>query len=189
MLRDKDNLVSYIKSLLPFSKDVERRLFESSKEITFSVIYGQVIVGILQGITVGIGFFIFGVPNALVLTLLASLAGIFPVIGTTIIWAPVVIYLFVAGNTLPAFGVIIFGILSAFLDNLVRPIIVARRTKMHSALVLVGMIGGLFLFGIMGFILGPLILAYLLIILEVYRNKRTPGIFSKVPEGSQEKVR
>ena len=152
---------------------------DSIPALTISVIYGQVVVGILQGLAVGIGFFIFKVPNALFLTLLACIAGVFPIIGTTIVWAPVVIYLLIAGNTLPAFGVIIFGFISATLDNLVRPIIVAKRAHMHSALMLIGMIGGLFLFGIMGFILGPLILAYLLIILEIYRNKKSPGIFLK----------
>jgi len=177
-LRDKEIFIDYIKSLLPFSKEIEDKLFKSSKDITASVIYGQVIVGILQGLAVGIGFLIFKVPNALFLTLLACLAGIFPIIGTTIIWAPVVIYLLIAGNTFPAFGVAIFGLISSSLDNLIRPIIVAKRARMHSSLILIGMIGGLFLFGILGFILGPLILAYLLIILEIYRNKKSPRIFT-----------
>jgi len=178
VLRDKEIFIDYIKSLLPFSKEIENKLFKSSKDITASVIYGQVIVGILQGLAVGIGFLIFKVPNALFLTLLACLAGIFPIIGTTIIWAPVVIYLLIAGNTFPAFGVAIFGLISSSLDNLIRPIIVAKRARMHSSLILIGMIGGLFLFGILGFILGPLILAYLLIILEIYRNKKSPRIFA-----------
>ncbi|MBR9701588.1 AI-2E family transporter [Candidatus Pacearchaeota archaeon] len=179
VLRDRESLVSYIQSLLPFSKDIEDKLFESSKDITVSVIYGQVIVGVLQGLAVGVGFFIFKVPNALFLTLLACLAGIFPIIGTTIVWAPVVIYLLIAGNAFPAIGIVVFGIISSGVDNLVRPIIVAKRARMHSALILIGMIGGLFLFGILGFILGPLILAYLLIILEIYRDKKSPGLFIK----------
>ncbi len=177
VLRDKEQLITYIKSLLPFSKDVETKLFESSKGITSSVIYGQVVIGLLQGLVVGVGFFIFKVPNALILTLLASLAGIFPIIGTTLIWIPVIIYLFIAGNTFPAVGVAIFGLVSSSIDNFIRPVIVSKRTKIHSSLILVGMIGGLFLFGILGFILGPLILAYLLIILEIYRNRKSPGIF------------
>ncbi|MFH1917708.1 MAG: AI-2E family transporter [Nanoarchaeota archaeon] len=179
VLRDKDELISYIQSLLPFSKDIENKLFESSKDITISVIYGQVIVGLLQGLAVGVGFLIFKVPNALFLTLLACLAGVFPIIGTSIVWAPVVIYLLIAGNAFPAFGVVIFGLISMGIDNLVRPIIVAKKTRMHSALILIGMIGGVFLFGILGFILGPLILAYLLIILEIYRGKKSPAIFMK----------
>ena len=185
VLRDKEQLLSYIKSLLPFSKDIEKKLFESSKGITSSVIYGQIVIGIIQGLLVGVGFFIFRIPNALFLTLLACLAGVFPIIGTAIIWVPVVIYLLIAGNTFPAIGVIIFGLISSSLDNFIRPIIVSKRTQMHSSLVLIGMIGGLLLFGVLGLILGPLILAYLLIILEIYRNKKVSGIFIQQPKKSR----
>lgn len=177
MLRDKDLFVAYLRSLLPFSKEIEKEIFESSKDITYSVVYGQVIIGIIQGLIVGVGFFIFGIPNALFLTLLASLAGIFPIIGTTIIWAPVVIYLLLTGGTFSAVGLTIFGLVSNITDNFIRPLIVSKRSRMHPAIVLIGMIGGLFLFGILGFILGPLILAYLFIILDLYRNKKIPGVF------------
>jgi len=177
VLRDKEQFISYIQSLLPFSKEVEKKLFESSKGIAISVIYGQVIIGIIQGITIGIGFFIFKVPNALFLTLLATLAGIFPIIGTAIIWLPVSIYLIMGGNSLSALGLVIFGLISSNIDNLLRPIIISKRVKMHPSLIFIGMIGGLFLFGILGFILGPLIIAYLLILLEVYRTKKSPEIF------------
>ncbi len=176
VLKDKEKLVSYIKSFSPFSKEVEKKLFESSRGITTSLLYGQVIIGIIQGIIVGIGFFIFGVPNALVLTLFAALLGIIPIIGPTIIWIPVVIYLFIAGDFVSTIGVLVFGLLSSFSDNLIRPIIVSKRTNLPSSLILIGIIGGLFLFGILGIILGPLIIAYLLIILEIYRKKKTPGI-------------
>jgi len=176
VLRDKDAVLDYIKSISPFSKDVEKKLFENSKGITASVLYGQLVVGVVQGLIVGVGFFIFGVPNALFLTLLATVAGIFPVIGTTIVWLPVVIYLMIAGNTFPAIGIVIFGLISTSIDNFLRPMIVSKRTNIHSAVVIIGMIGGLFMFGILGIILGPLILSYLLILLEVYRKKNFPHI-------------
>ncbi len=176
VIRDKDSLIKYIQSLLPFPEDVEKKLFEASKAITTSVIYGQVIIGIIQGIIVGIGFLIFKIPNALLLTLLASVAGILPIVGTTIIWLPVVIYLLIGGNTFSAVGVTMFGIVSATIDNIIRPAFVSIKAKMHPLMVFIGMIGGLFLFGIIGFILGPLIIAYTLIILEIYRTKRTKGM-------------
>ncbi len=176
VLKDKDKVIGYIQSLLPFSKEVEKKLFKSSKDITFSVIYGQIIIGVIQGILTGIGFFIFGAPNALLFTFFAILAGIFPIIGTAIIWVPVAIYLFIAGDTLPALGIMIFGFLSSIVDNLIRPVLVSRRTTLNPGVILIGMIGGLFLFGVLGFILGPLILAYLFIVLEIYRNKKIPGV-------------
>jgi predicted PurR-regulated permease PerM len=176
VLRDKEKFVSYIKSLLPFSKEVEKKIFEQTKGITNSILYGQLVIGVIQGLITGIGFFIFGVPNTLFLTLLACLAGIFPMVGTTIIWVPVVIYLFIDGSVLPGLGVAVFGSIAMFIDNILKPIFVAHRTSLPSSMVLIGMIGGYFLFGILGFILGPLILAYLLIVLDIYRNKRVPGL-------------
>ncbi len=173
VLRDGDNLVEYIKSLLPFPKEVEKKLFASSREITKSVLYGQVILGIIQGIVAGIGFFIFGVPNAWVLTLLALIAGVLPIIGPMLISLPVVVYLILADNNFAAIGVFIFGIIASNIDNLLRPLIVSRRSELHPSLVLIGMIGGVFFFGVLGLILGPLILAYLLIVLEVFRDRKS----------------
>jgi len=171
VLRDKEKLLKYIKSLLPFPKKIEKKLFESSKDITISVLYGQVIVGLVQGLILSIGLFIFKVPNSLLLSLLAMLAGIFPIIGTALVWVPVVVYLILAGNAIPSIGITFFGAISSTVDNFLRPFIVSKKTNMHPSLILIGMIGGIFLFGVLGFILGPLILAYLLIVLELYRDK------------------
>lgn len=182
VLRDNDKFVKYIQSLLPFPKKTEERLFKSSRDITMSILYGQVIIGILQGLFAGVSFFLFGVENALFLTILACLAGIFPILGTAIIWVPVSIFVLMDGAIWPAIGIIFFGIIAAFVENGVKPMIVSKRTNVHSAVIMLGMIGGLFFFGILGFILGPLILAYLLIVLELYRDKRTPGVFIRHPE-------
>jgi predicted PurR-regulated permease PerM len=175
-LRDGEEFIGYLKSLMPFSKDTEKKIFLYTKEITFSVIYGQVIVGILQGIIVGISLFMFGVPNALLLTIFTIFVSILPIVGPFIVWIPTMIYLLSQGNTTGALGIAIFGLIASSVDNILRPLIVSRRTKLHSALVLTGMVGGLFIFGVLGLIIGPLILAYLLIVLEVYRNKKISGV-------------
>jgi predicted PurR-regulated permease PerM len=182
VLKDSRGLISYVQSLLPFPKEVERKLFTSTKSITMSILYGQVVIGIFQGIIAGLGFFIFKVPNALLLTVLAVIAGILPIIGTAIIWVPVAIYFIIAGNTFSAVGIAIFGLISTIVESFLRPIWVARATKVNSSVLLIGMIGGLFMFGILGLILGPLILSYLLIVLEIYRNKKIPGIFIEEPK-------
>jgi predicted PurR-regulated permease PerM len=188
VLRDNDKFVLYIQSILPFPKKTEEKLFKSSKDITFSVLYGQVIIGILQGIFAGISFYIFGVDNALFLTVLACIMGIFPIIGTSIVWIPVAVYLFIQGEMWPAIGVISFGTIASIVENGVKPMIIAKRTNVHSAVILLGMVGGVFFFGILGFILGPLILSYLLIVLEIYRDKRVPGVFIQHPEDEDEEL-
>lgn len=179
MLRDKDEILTYIGSLMPFPKDVEKNLIRSSKDITFSVVYGQIVIGFVQGIMAGIGFFIFKVPNTIFLTLFAAVAGVLPIIGPALVWIPVVVYLIIAGNSTAAIGVSFFGLLSIILDNLLRPFFISRGARLHPLLSLIGMIGGLFLFGVLGFILGPLILAYVIIILEIYRGKQLQGFLIK----------
>lgn len=186
VLRDGKIFVSYIQSLLPFSKDVEKKLFKSSRDITISILYGQVVIGIFEGILAGISFFIFGLNNALFLMILAILAGIFPIIGTGVIWIPVTIYLLFAGHLWSAIGILLFGIVGVFIENALKPTFVSKRTNMHSGVILLGMVGGIFAFGLMGIILGPLILAYLLIVLEIYRDKRTPG-FLQNPDSTEVK--
>ena len=182
VVRDHDKLIKYIQSIMPFPKKVEEKLFKSTRDITLSVLYGQIVMGTVEGIIGGISFYIFGVGNPLFLMLLASIAGIFPIIGTTIVWVPVTIFLFIKGNFLSAIGVLAFGLIAVFIENAVKPAFVSKRTNVHSAVILLGMVGGLFAFGLLGFILGPLILAYLLIILELFRDKRGPTFLIQEPE-------
>jgi len=178
-LRDKDKIVNYISTLLPFSKEVEKKMFDSAKDITFSVLYGYVVIGIVQGLIQGAGFFIFGVPNAFILFIIAILFGIFPIVGPAFLGIPVAIFLILSGNPLAAWGVLLCTLIASMSDHFIRPFIVSRRTNLHPAIVLIAMIGGFLLLGILGFILGPLIIAYLIIIIEVYKTKSAPTFFVK----------
>ncbi|MBU2616527.1 MAG: AI-2E family transporter [Nanoarchaeota archaeon] len=176
VLKDKDKLKEYIGSLLPFSKDVEKKLFAHTSGITSAILYGHLVVGILQGLIVGIGLFLFQVPNALLFTIISIFAGILPVVGVLIVWAPVVIYLFATGHLFSAWGMIFLGIIASNVDNILRPLIVSRKVDISPSLVLISMIGGLFFFGILGLIIGPLVVSYLLIILELYRGHVGPSL-------------
>jgi len=173
-LRDGKIAAEYIKTLSPLKKEDTQKFFQQFKEVTKAVIIGQIIVGIMQGIVAGVGYFIFGIPNALLLTLLTILAAIIPIIGPWLVWIPIVVYLLTIGKTTTALGLLIYGtILVGGIDNLIRPFIVSRRTQLNSAIVLVGMIGGLFVFGLIGLIIGPLVLAYVILVLEIYKKRST----------------
>lgn len=171
-LRDQKTFFDFIESLSPFSKDIERKFVEYSKRIASSVIYGQVVVGIIQGLIVGIGLYIFKVPNFLFLTLIAVIFGVLPIIGTPIVWIPSVFYLLLSGNPAGGIGLLIFGLISSSIDNILRPLLVARRTKIPSSIILIGMVGGFLFIGVIGLIIGPLVLSYLLIVLEIFKKKR-----------------
>ncbi len=177
-LRDQDKLKAYVSDLSPLKKVQEEILVNEFKEITSSIIYGFIIIGIVQGIITGIGLFVFGVPRALLLTFFAMFFSVFPLIGPWLIWVPASVYLFAQGNTVLALGFVIYNVLIvSSVDNILRPYIVSRRSSISPVVALVGMIGGLIVFGLLGLILGPLILAYLIIFLTAYKNKQLSSMF------------
>jgi predicted PurR-regulated permease PerM len=178
-LRDKDKILKYIQDLLPFSDEVVKKLFSSTKEITSSVLFGQVVLGAIQGVILSIGLFIFAVPNAWVLALASIATGILPILGPALIGVPVAIFLIIGGNTFSAIGILIFTVLATFSDNLLRPALVAKRAKLHTAVALIGTIGGMLLFGVVGLVIGPLILAYMITLIGIYKNKPLSGILVK----------
>lgn len=177
-MRDAELFKNYVKSLSPFSKKTEEDLSKKFKDITSSIIGGYIIVGVIQGILTGIGLLIFGVPQALLLTVLAIFTSIIPILGAWVVWAPAAIYLLVSGRFIFGIALALYGgLFASSIDNFLRPYIVAKKTELSTAIVLVGMIGGLLVFGILGLIIGPLILSYLLIVLDAYRNRRFPSLF------------
>ena len=170
-LKDGEKAIEYFKTMSPLKKETEEKFFKQFKDITNSVLIGQIFVGIVQGIAAGIGYFIFGVPNATLLTFITIIMAIIPVIGAWIVWVPVDIYLFATGKTGAGIGLLIYGALVVtWIDNVVRTIIIARKTKINLWVVTMGMLGGLLVFGFLGLIIGPLILAYVLLVIEVYRK-------------------
>jgi len=178
-MRDAELLKNYVTSLSPFSKATQNELVKKFKDITNSVIFGYIIVGIIQGVLTGIGLLIVGVPNFLILTVIAILAAVIPVLGAWLVWIPASVYLIASGKVAPGIILLLYGaIVISWIDNIIRPYIVSRKTKISSAIVFVGMIGGLIVFGILGLVVGPLILAYLLLLLDAYRKNKIPGLFS-----------
>ncbi len=178
-MRDSDKLKAFALEISPLRKEKQAVLVTQFRDITSSLVYGQIIIGIVQGIATGIGLLIFGVPRALLLTLFAVGASILPLIGPWLIWIPAAIYLFTASTTGAAIGFSIYSLLVvSTIDNFLRPYIVARKTKSSSVFVLIGMIGGLLTFGILGLVLGPLILQYAILFLEAYKNKALAEMFA-----------
>tara|TARA_Y100000310_G_scaffold345152_1_gene462211 strand:+ start:2235 stop:3332 length:1098 start_codon:yes stop_codon:yes gene_type:complete len=177
-LRDREQLKQFILELSPLNSTQERILVKKFRNITDSIIYGQIVVGLVQGIIAGIGFLIFRIPNALVLTVLAIILSIIPIIGPGLIWIPVTIYLVATGHFVLAILFFIYNaIIVSSADNFLRPYIVSRYSELSMVTVLIGMIGGLFMFGILGLILGPLILEYFLTFIKAYKEKTLSTIF------------
>ncbi|MBI2047331.1 AI-2E family transporter [Candidatus Pacearchaeota archaeon] len=177
-LRDNEIIIRSLKGISPLTPEAEKKFFEQSRDITRSFIYGILIIGLVQGIVTGIGLFIFRVPNATMFTVLAVLVGILPMIGPMVIWLPAGLYLLLSGNTASGVGLLVFGaVIVSLVEPVLRPYIISKTTKIHPLIAFIGMIGGVFVFGIIGLIIGPLVLAYLLIVAEFYKEKRFDKLF------------
>ncbi len=178
-LRDREKFTSFVHALSPFAKSKEKLIIQQFKNITDSVVYGQIIIGIVQGLAAGLGFLVFGVEKTLILTLLAIFFAIIPIIGPFVVWIPVAIYMFLTASTPVAFAFLLYNLIFvSLIDNFLRSFIVARKTDISPAVILVGMIGGFFIFGILGMLLGPLILVYFLTFLKFYKEKNLNSLFS-----------
>lgn len=178
-LRDEEKLSEFVSGLSPLNKNQEKILINQFKDTTNSIIYGQIIVGFFQGILAGIGLLIFGVPSALILTIISVILGIIPAIGVGFVYIPVTIFLLVSGNTALGIGYLVYNLLIvSTADNIIRAHIVSRKTQLSQALVLIGMIGGALVFGILGLILGPLIIGYFITFLRAYKEKNLSSFFA-----------
>jgi predicted PurR-regulated permease PerM len=171
ILKDQETLVGYIKEILPFEPEVSDKFIKRSKDISFATIYGQIVVGIIQGIVAGIGFYLFHAQSPLFMTLLAIFFGMLPMLGAWVIWIPVALSMFILGYTTNGILLGIYGILVvSTIDNIVRPFVVGKKGKANPVIIFLGMIGGLTLIGPIGFIVGPIILEFTLIFIELYRK-------------------
>jgi len=177
-VKDADKLKSYIRELSPFSKSTEEKFMAEFRHVTDGIIYGNFIVGIIQGVLLGIGLYVLGIPNTLFLTAIAIIFSIIPIVGPWLIWVPVSAYLFFTGNLAGGIILSLYGALFiSTVDNILRPLFLSRYSKLPISISVIGFIGGLYFFGIIGLVLGPLTLAYLLIIIEFYRQGKLNEVF------------
>ena len=184
LFKDGPKAFKDLRKLLPLRDIYKKHLFEKFGKVTFAIIYGYVVVAIVQGIFGGIGFLNFGIPSPLIWGIIMAFAALIPFIGTGIIWIPAaLIKLFngiLSGNNAEIIGGILFilygMIIISGIDNVIRPKIIGDKAKVHPVLILVGVLGGLYLFGFIGVIVGPLILTLFATFVKAYeidklRNK------------------
>jgi predicted PurR-regulated permease PerM len=149
--------------------DQERVLLKEFVSISRATLKGTVIIGIIQGVLGGLLFWAVGVPSPITWGVVMIILSIIPVVGSGIIWAPVGIYMLLTGDIWQ--GVVIlgfgFGVIST-IDNILRPKLVGQDSQMHPLFVLLATLGGIIVFGIIGFIIGPIIVALFLALLRIY---------------------
>jgi predicted PurR-regulated permease PerM len=160
LLRDGGSLVGRIRQAIPLSAEHKRHLFGKFTAVVRATIKGNIAVAAVQGALGGLIFWILGIQGALLWGVLMAFLSLLPAIGAALVWAPVAVYFLLTGAiwqgvTLIAFGVLVIGLV----DNVLRPILVGKDTQMPDYVVLISTIGGIALFGINGFVIGPVIAA------------------------------
>lgn len=175
-LRDGNTILEGLVRALPFGDERERHLLERFAEVSRATIKGTLVVGIVQGLIGGIMFSFFGIGAPVLWGVVMALMSIIPAVGPAIIWAPAAIILIAngrigAGLAMIAIGALIIGLA----DNLLRPILVGRDTRMPDYLILLSTLGGLTAFGISGVVIGPIIAAFFLSVWEMAREEYSNG--------------
>lgn len=170
-LVEREKILREMVALSPLKDVVDKNILTRMVETVRGVVFGSLIVACIQGVIAAVGLTLFGVPGALIWAGLVVIAAQIPMLGTSTIMFPAVFYLLVTGNIGAGIGLLIWSMFAVGLvDNLLQPIIVGGRTRMHALLILLSMLGGLQYFGPIGFIFGPTVLAALLVILEMYKG-------------------
>lgn len=172
-IRDGPEMVEWAGETLPLSDEVEKSLYDRIDTTTWAVIKGHVLVAVAQGLIAGIGLFIAGVPNYIFWTFLMVLLGFVPIVGTLLVWGPAAIYLFLIDRPTAGIFLLVYGfVVVGMTDNVLRPLFVDRRAELHPGVIIIGVIGGVYLFGAPGIFFGPILLGVFKSVLSVISNNR-----------------
>lgn len=177
--KEGPEVLDSLKELLPISKINRRRIVVKLDELLKAIVHGSLITAAVQGMIGGIGFLIFGIGSPLFWGFLMAIFALIPFVGTGIIWLPASLILIINGILFQngwliakGIGLILYGtFIISLVDNLLKPYLIGDRGKLHPALVLLGILGGISLMGFIGIIIGPIIIALFLSLVELYRDE------------------
>jgi predicted PurR-regulated permease PerM len=171
-LRDRKLALRSIRLLAPLTRAEWHKLQVRLDDTIHATVYGTLATSLVQGLLGGLMFWFLGLPSALLWGVVMALLSVVPVLGAFIVWVPAALYLAISGDwgkalILAAWGTFVVG--SA--DNLLRPLMVGKRLEQHTVLAFFSVVGGLFLFGAVGLILGPLVLTFTTVLLEIWSGR------------------
>lgn len=171
-IRDGDRIVEVFVRVLPLGDIRERRLFAKFAEVSRATLKGTLVVAVVQGGLGGVFFWILGITAPVLWGVVMTFMSLLPAIGSAIVWIPVAIVLLATGHVVKGILLIVFGtFVIGLIDNILRPILVGHDTKMPDYLVLLATLGGLAIFGISGFIIGPVIAALFLVLWDMFQEQ------------------
>ena len=167
-----ESLLGEVAALVPLPRERSRALFSRLGMVTKAVVKGVGLTCLAQGALGGLGFWVAGLPSPLLFGVVMAFTGLIPVVGTAIIWLPGVLYLIFTGQAAWGVGLLLWcALVVGNIDNVLRPLLIGGKAGMPLPLLIVGILGGLFAYGLMGLIIGPLTLTVLLFVLEEYHRE------------------
>jgi predicted PurR-regulated permease PerM len=176
MLRDGDYYYRGLRDLTPLHEDDKKAIFDTLRTTLSSVMRGLMLTAVLQGVAIGLGLLIFGVPYWLFLAIASAAAGLMPIGGTALVWIPATIYLGFASSWSAAVGLVIWcAIALAVIDNFIKPLAMKHGTGLPTIALFLGILGGLEAYGPLGLFLGPAIMSVFAALLRVYRKEYSGG--------------
>ncbi|MGM5481202.1 MAG: AI-2E family transporter [Nanobdellota archaeon] len=171
LITSQRKFLRYSYKIIPFTRKNTRRLLQEFKTVTYSTVFTTGLMALLQGFLLTVGFLIFGINAAFFWGLIGAFLAFLPVVGPAIIWIPVVIISIIQQNYTAAIGIAVVGILIANVDNILRPLIQRRMGRIHPVVSLLGIFIGLSLFGVLGIVVGPMLLSFFLLMLEMFNQE------------------
>lgn len=190
LLRDGPKLVDLIARALPLGDIRERLLFAKFAEVTRATVKGNLVVAVVQGALGGVIFWILDIPGPMLWAVAMAIVSLIPAVGAGLIWLPFSIYLFITGEVGSGLTLIIYGLVVIGLaDNILRPLLVGRDTKLPDWLVLLSTLGGISMFGINGFVMGPLVAALFIVFWQIFsRDYNDEELLSERPDIVESKI-
>ena len=168
-LIDGDKLLHKILYYLPLEDHDERRILDKFTSVARATLKGTAVIGLLQGILAGLAFAVVGIPSAVFWGAIMTVLSIIPSIGSAIVWVPAALILAATGSLAKGIGLAVFcAVVVGSMDNLLRPILVGKDTQMHELMIFLGTLGGIFMFGVIGVIIGPIIAALFVTVWDIY---------------------
>lgn len=160
LLRDGEVMIEWMRRAMPLRESRRQLLFRKFAEVTRATVKGNMVVAIVQGGLGGLIFWVLGIPAPVLWSVVMAFLSLVPAVGASLVWIPVAIYLYAVGDWMQASILVLYGaIIIGLADNVLRPILVGRDTKLPDYMVLFSTLGGLAVLGVTGFVIGPLIAA------------------------------
>jgi predicted PurR-regulated permease PerM len=169
MLMDGPLMLRTVLNYMPLHDDEKSRMTDRFMSVTRATIKGTIVIGIIQGSLSGLAFWIIGIPASLFWTVLMIVLSILPVVGGALVWVPAAIILLATGRVWETVFLVLFcGLVAGSVDNVLRPRLVGRDTKMHDLMILFSTLGGIIAFGPVGFIVGPVLAGLFITSWEIF---------------------